>query len=56
MGTLEAEINGDIHSWDTIGNLRGWFTQAELDGDAPYPSQAVLDSRECALEEQNENY
>lgn len=51
MGTVEIEIAGVVHFWDTIGNLHGWFTQDELDGTAEYPSQRELDRREMIIED-----
>lgn len=50
MGVILAFFDGTDHQWDERGNLRGWFTPAELSGFAPLPSQQELDRRECALE------
>ena len=50
MGTIQCFFDGAVHQWETVGNLRGWFTPAELSGFAPLPTQDVLDSRECSLE------
>lgn len=48
---IMASFDGNDHQWETVGNLRGWFTKEELSGAKPLPTQAILDQRECRLEE-----
>jgi hypothetical protein len=48
---IMTSFDGNDYQWETVKNLQGWFTKEELSGFAPLPTQAVLDRRECRLEE-----
>lgn len=50
MGQILVNVDGVDYSWETLGTS-GWFTQEEIDGSVPLPSEETLLSRELRIYE-----